>query len=104
MISLERPREPRHTSVKENTGRSGIQNTADDASLGAVTVVRLPHSQSNGDTDRGADRVKDGGDVSCVVPLAGEVQGGKSGTETESFEHFWAISKSRAETALHDVR
>ena len=32
------------TGVEEDTGRSSIEDTADDTRLGTVTVIRLPNS------------------------------------------------------------
>ena len=43
------------TGVEEDTGRSGIEDTADDARLGTVSIVRLAHPETNGDTDGRAD-------------------------------------------------
>jgi hypothetical protein len=68
----------RRTSVQKDTGRSGIQDTANDARFGAITVIRLSNAKTDGDTDRCTDRVEDGGYVSGIIPFSGKVESRQS--------------------------
>lgn len=64
------------TRVQQDTGGSSVKDTADDACFGAVTVIRLSDAETDSDADWRTDRVKDCGDVSCVVPFTREIECG----------------------------
>ena len=81
--------EGRLTSVHEDAGRDGVQDTRDGRGGSGVRVDAVDGAEAGSHADRRADAVQARRRVPRPRVALGQLEKGKTRAETEPFKHFY---------------